>query len=244
MNARSPTPNHLIDYLPAIYQEDEFLEKFILGFEKILLGIDDKVSLSEPRDGVKFQGLEEKITTISTFFDPIGDESISIANRQRTPDNFLNWLAGWVALSLRDDWEEEAQRRFISRIVSLYQLRGTKQGMIEMLKTYTGMGVEVKDDFPDSLQIGVISTVGVDTWISKGVPHYFEVKIILETLDDLNLKRKTQIAKAIIEQEKPAHTFYDLEIEVPSTIQVGVITRATVGVNTFLGNIPEENLNQ
>lgn len=241
MTARSPTPNHLIDYLPAIYQEDEFIGKFILGFEKILLGIDDKVSWTEPRDEVKFQpqGLEETITIISTLFDPIGDESISIANPQRTPKEFLNWLAGWVALSLRDDWEEEAQRRFISRIVSLYQYRGTKQGMIEMLKTYTGMGVEVKDDFPDSLQIGVISTVGVDTWISKGIPHYFQVKIILEKLDDLNLERKRQIAKAIIEQEKPAHTFYDLEIEVPSTIQVGVITRATVGVNTFLGDIPK-----
>ena len=114
---------------------------------------------------------------------------------------------------MRDDWEEEAQRRFISRIVSLYKKRGTKAGMKEMLKTYTGMGVEVKDDFPDTIQIGVVSTVRIDTRISEGLPHYFKVKIILENLDDLQFERKRQIAQAIIEQEKPAHTYYHLDRE-------------------------------
>jgi phage tail-like protein len=235
------SPNRLLNYLPPIYQEDPFLGQFLLAFEKVLLGIDDGVSLPKPRDDVKFQdqGLEEAIASIATLFDPIGNESLPIEKRQRTPQEFLNWLAGWVALSLRDDWEVEAQRRFISRIVSLYQKRGTKAGMIEMLKTYTGMGVEV-NEFRETLQIGVTSTVGVDTVISEGLPHYFKVKIILEKLEDLNLKRKRQIAEAIIDQEKPAHTFYRLEIEVPSTIQVGVRERATIGVNTLLGDIPQK----
>ncbi|BAZ08751.1 phage tail protein [Calothrix sp. NIES-4071] len=233
MNARSPRPNHLIDYLPAIYQEDEFIGKFILGFEKILLGIDDKVSWPESKDKVKFQGLEETITTISALFDPIGDES-----RQPTPKDFLNWLAGWVALSLRDDWEEEAQRRFISRIVSLYQYRGTKQGMIEMLKTYTGMGVEVYE-LVKPLQIGVTSTVGVDTAIGGGPPHYFRVKMFVNDFDpQVNAfdpqvrERKKQTARAIIEQEKPSHTYYELLVETP-TMRIEV--HSTVGVNTLLG---------
>lgn len=233
------SPNRLLNYLPSIYQEDPFLGQFLRAFEKVLLG-EDPVSLPKPRDDVKFQdkGLEEAIASIATLFDPIGD-----GDRQRTPKEFLNWLAGWVALSLRDDWEENAQRRFISRIVSLYQKRGTKTGMIEMLKTYTGMGVEV-NEFRETLQIGATSTVGVDTVISKGLPHYFQVKIILENLRDLDLQRKKQIARAIIDQEKPAHTFYDLMDEVPYTIQVGVRERATIGVNTLLGDIPPNNSTQ
>jgi phage tail-like protein len=231
------SPNSLIDYLPAIYQEDPFLGKFLLAFQKVLLGVDDSVSITSLKDDIKFQPLEERIASIAILFDPIGD-----GKEQRTPIDFLNWLAGWVALSLRDDWEEEAQRRFISRIVSLYKQRGTKTGMTEMLKTYTGMGVEVNDEFPNSIQIGVTSTVGIDTWISEGLPHYFKVKIVLEKLNDLNLERKRQIAQAIIEQEKPAHTFYSLEVTVPSTIQVGVQSRATIGVNTFLGDIPPEEV--
>jgi hypothetical protein len=101
------------------------------------------------------------------------------------------------------------------------------------------MGVEV-NEFSETLQIGVTSTVGKDTRISEGLPHYFKVKIILENLEDLDLKRKRQIAEAIIDQEKPAHTFYHLDIEVPSTIQVGVRERATIGVNTLLGDIPQK----
>ncbi len=207
--------NRLLNDLPAIYQEDSFAGQFLLAFEKVLLGIDDTISFPELRDEVKFQpkGLEEAIASIATLFDPIGNESQSLERRQRAPKEFLNWLAGWVALSLRDDWEEEAQRRFISRIVSLYKKRGTKAGMKEMLKTYTGMGVEVKDDFPDTIQIGVVSTVRIDTRISEGLPHYFKVKIILENLDDLQFERKRQIAQAIIEQEKPAHTYYHLDRE-------------------------------
>lgn len=239
-------PNRLLNYLPPIYQEDPFLGQFLQAFEKVLLGIDDSLSLPELRDDVKFQpkGLEEAIASIAILFDPIGNESQPLEKRQRTPKEFLNWLAGWVALSLRDDWEEEAQRRFISRIVSLYKQRGTKAGMREMLKTYTGMGVEVNDEFPDPIQIGVVSTVGVDTRISEGLPHYFKVKIILENLDDLKFERKRQIAQAIIEQEKPAHTYYQLDVEVPSTIQVGKPERATIGVNTLLGKIPQDSSNQ
>ncbi|MBW4631786.1 MAG: hypothetical protein KME30_07740 [Iphinoe sp. HA4291-MV1] len=237
------SPHRLLNYLPAIYQEDPFVGQFLLAFEKVLLGIDDNIPFPQPTDDIKFQpkgwedkGLEEAIASIAIFFDPIGD-----GKEQRTPKEFLNWLAGWVALSLRDDWEEDAQRRFIGRIVSLYKQRGTKAGMTEMLKTYTGMGVEVKDDFKIPLQIGVTSTVGIDTWISEGLPHYFKVKIILQKLEDLDLNRKRQIAEAIIDQEKPAHTFYHLDIEVPSTIQVGVQPRATIGVNTFLGEIPSNS---
>ncbi|MFK0735478.1 MAG: phage tail protein [Gloeotrichia echinulata GP01] len=161
------SPNSLIDYLPAIYQEDPFVGQFLLAFQKVLLGVDDTVPIL--KDDIKFQPLEQAIASIATLFDP-----------KSTPKEFLNWLAGWVALSLRDDWEQEAQRRFISRIVSLYKQRGTKAGMTEMLKTYTGMGVEVKDDFQPTLQIGVTSTVGKDTWISEGLPHYFTVKITLQ----------------------------------------------------------------
>ncbi|WYL93010.1 MAG: phage tail protein [Gloeotrichia echinulata IR180] len=85
----------------------------------MLLGVDDTVPIL--KDDIKFQPLEQAIASIATLFDP-----------KSTPKEFLNWLAGWVALSLRDDWEQEAQRRFISRIVSLYKQRGTKAGMTEM----------------------------------------------------------------------------------------------------------------
>lgn len=229
------SPNSLIDYLPAIYQEDPFVGKFLLAFQKVLLGVDDPVSITSLKDDVKFQPLEERIASIAILFDPIGNESQPLEKRQRTGEEFLNWLASWVALSLRDDWEEEAQRRFIGRIVSLYKQRGTKAGMREMLKTYTGMGVEVYE-FIEPLQIGVTSTVGIDTAIGGGPAHYFRVKMFVDAFDPNFKERKEQIARAIIDQEKPAHTYYDLQVDTP-TMQIAV--HSTIGVDTLLG-IPRD----
>ena len=147
----------------------------------------------------------------------------------------MPWLASWVALILREDWKEEEKRRFISRIVPLYRLRGTKAGLTEMLRTYTDMGVEIRE-YHEPLQVGMTSTLDVDTMIGGGPAHYFLVRMILEQSD--LLARKEQIARAIIDQEKPAHTFYDLEIETPA-FQIGV--RSEVGVNTMLGT-PRNNI--
>ena len=219
----APTPSSLLEYLPAIYQADPFLGQFLLAFEKILLGVkNDNVPLPEVKNERKFprKALEEIIATIDLFF-----------QSEQTPKEFLSWLASWVALTLREDWEEEEKRRFISRIIPLYRLRGTKAGLEEMLKTYTELGVEIYE-FIQPMQIGVTSRVGVDTAIDGGPPHYFRVKMVFQEYDPSIRIRKEQIAKAIIEQEKPAHTTYDLVIEVP-TMQIGV--HSTVGVDTLLG---------
>jgi phage tail-like protein len=228
MAVNIPPTSSYLEYLPAIFQEgaDEqgvtYLGRFLLAFEKILSGLGDP---QQP-------GLEEIIGRIHTYFDP--DPVLpgqSPVETERAPAEFLPWLASWVALSLREDWGEEEKRRFISRIVPLYQQRGTKAGLAEMLRTYTGMGVDIQD-FSQPFQVGVTSTVGVDTLIGGGPPHYFSVKMVLTELGDLGFVRREQIARAIIDQEKPAHTFYDLRIEFP-TMQIGVTS--TVGVDTLLG---------
>jgi phage tail-like protein len=135
---------------------------------------------------------------------------------QQAPDAFLPWLANWVALTLWEDWEEEVKRRFISQIVPLYRQRGTKAGLEKLLKLYTNEEVEIEE--------------------FEQMAHYFQVKMTLSASDRGLLRRKQQIARDIINREKPAHTFYALQIVIP-TMQlrndpsVGLI----VGQNTILG---------
>jgi phage tail-like protein len=191
-----------LEFLPAILQQDAFLGRFLLAFEEML------------------GGLEEQLDGIHHTFDP-----------EKTPVEFLEWLSGWVALSLREDWEEDTKRKFLQRIVPLYRERGTKTGLEEMLHTYTGMGVNIHE-FLRPLQVGVTSTVGVDTVIGSSPAHYFWVHMYVDTPDPSVLSRKQQIARAIIDQEKPAHTYYELQIDVP-TMQIGVYSK--VGVDTLLG---------
>lgn len=202
-------------YLPAILQEQVFLGRFLLAFEKILSGLDETPGKEQIITGKSqnVPGLEEILDQIHLYFNP-----------QETPEEFLPWLAGWVALSLRDDWDVEVKRAFILEIVRLYRLRGTKQGLKELLSLYLknaklGEKVEIFDNFTN-------------------FPHYFQVQITLNDRDSDKYWRQAKIAKAIIDQEKPAQTFYSLKILVP-TMQ---ITRPSQFSHTF--KLFEETPNQ
>jgi phage tail-like protein len=129
-------------------------------------------------------GLETTIGRIADYLDPATTEA-----------EFLPWLAGWVALGLRADWSEATKRSFIQQIVPLYRLRGTRAGLQRMLELYTGEQgrVEIYDDFEQPA-------------------HFFQVQLTLSEADPDLLRRRQQIARVIIDQEKPAHTFYALQL--------------------------------
>ena len=174
-----------LNYLPAIFRQDDFAGRFLLAFEVILSGLSQEMRREVGVESI-VAGLEETLARIHTFFDP-----------GATDPEFLPWLASWVALSLRADWEEATKRAFIREIIPLYKLRGTKAGLEAMLKIYTREPVTIYDDFAEPA-------------------HYFQVKLTLSERDADRLRRKQQIARAIIDQEKPAHTFYALQIAVPT----------------------------
>ncbi len=210
------TKSSYLQYLSAIYEETEFLSQFLKIFEKILSGIDDEVK-------VEYSGIEQILDAISDYFHPTD-----------TPSEFLNWLAGWVALELQADWDEKTRRELIRRIVPLYRKRGTKEGIEEFLKIYAGPGVSI-NEWLSPFQIGVTSTIGKDTVLGEGRPHFFTVHVIIpEPIWQLKI-RKENAVRAIIDLEKPAHTYYQLETTVP-TLQIGKYS--TIGKDTLLGNIP------
>lgn len=192
-----------LDFLPAIFRQDAFLGRYLLAFEKTL------------------SGLEQQLDSIHHYYDP-----------EKTPVEFLEWLSGWVALSLRADWDERRQRDFIAGAVSLYRLRGTKQGLEALIGIYTRLAPAI-DELNAPLQIGVRSTIGKDTILDA--PHFFKVTIRLGDPNPEERKRMTEVATAIIDMEKPAHTRYALLVETP-TLQIGI--HSTIGVDTLLSPRP------
>jgi len=72
--------------------------------------------------------------------------------------------------------------------------------------------------------------------------HFFQVEITLRDRDPLLLQRKQLITMSIVEQEKPAHTFYALRILIPTMrlmseelIQKEQGEALILGWNTLLG---------
>lgn len=100
-----------IRYLPEIYQNmsgrSEFLSHFLSIFESVFLDIE--------------QGIGRR----SKYFDP-----------KEIPIDSLPWLNEWLAVEMGDSWPEAARRELLSRVPALYQKRGTREGLKELIQLY------------------------------------------------------------------------------------------------------------
>ena len=233
-----------LNYLPAYFQQEAgtrqpgFLGALLLAFEQVLTGLGDvnRPGLEEIQDGIRDPEDQEawRLGGVHRYFDPGPRQS----DRERAPEEFLDWLAGWVALSMRADLDELRRREFIARAVSLYRQRGTKSGLEELIRIYTRTSPTI-DELNTPFRIGVHSKVGVDTLIGGGAPHFFRVILHLAVTDPEQMRPLIEVARAIIDMEKPAHTHYELKPETP-TFRIGLRhdqpeVHATIGVDTLLG---------
>jgi phage tail-like protein len=188
-------------YLPAIYQEDELMGRFLMLFESF------------------WAPIEQQIDHLSLYFDP-----------RMTPPDFLPWLASWINLVLDEGWPEERRRLLLRSAASLYRKRGTRRGLEEYLGIYTGGKAEIVEHRAHNLRLGPEARLGPAIALGKGnVPHTFTVLLRLPPVSSLRpsaaggeeghrarpeverwLVRKIE---AIIDAEKPAHTSYTLHVE-------------------------------
>lgn len=170
-----------LDYLPLHYRSNPFLGKFLRAFEDTL------------------DELHEVIDGISRYARPL-----AVGGAEQAPAEFLDWLAGWVALSLRSDWSESVKRQFIYEAVDLYRMRGTKTGLERMLQIYLG----------DRVSIAIY-----DTKLDFGFTpphHFFQVAVTLDSTEPELVRRTDEVTRAIIEQQKPVHTWYALQLRFPT----------------------------
>ena len=239
----------LLDYLPAIYREHPFLKEYLSAFEKLLLDRIDGVKIPRvneeakprrqkeltPLENPQSHGLEKLIDAIPDLFDPLS-----------TPEDFLPWLASWVALSLRADLDVGEQRNFIAGMIQRYRRRGTKENLIELLRIFTQTPPEIDEDaVPSPTFINRYAQFEKD----PRPAHFFKVSILLSDAKAAEtVKRKREIAHALIQLEKPAHTFYELETRF-SSMRIGDYSkrgkyRATLGEDTLINDFKNVDSNE
>ncbi|SPE38478.1 putative Phage tail protein domain protein [Candidatus Sulfopaludibacter sp. SbA3] len=185
----------LLRHLPAVYQEQPgSLAVFLAACEAILLGGGDSSTGA-------VRGLEESISRLHTYLDPY-----------QTPSDFLPWLAGWLALSLRADLDQAKQAEVVARIVPMYHWWGTRKGMEEMLALLTDGRPTIVEPEAEALEVGR-AIVGRTTRLGRERPHYFQVSVELSGAPDQPTRERIEgLAREIVELAKPAHTYYSLEI--------------------------------
>ena len=277
------------ELLPDIYQRGDFLGKtdflqdFLKGFEALLQGQEDTANEYPEK------GLSEILYRISDYFSP-----------EKTPNEFVDWLAGWLALDIRRQPSEEVdpqtgtlsekqrfpfpaekrsrKRHLIQKLAPLYHLRGTKDGLQQIIDIYFGedlrgfhineltkpfvvgdpeglrkvradyarrMGKEDSGIDYQNIALSVLlargnfdalgSVVGRSTVVGEAHPYYFIVHV--ETLLPVSRISGAQTKKAmsdVIDQEKPAHTYYSLKLQAPG-MRIGLREWCDVGRSTLIG---------
>jgi phage tail-like protein len=156
-----------LKYLPAVYSADEFLGRFLLIFEHVLSPI------------------ERTVANIPYYFDA-----------RIAPPEMLTWLASWLGLVLDERWPEAQRRALIRSAVELYQWRGTRRGLAEFLRLYTGFT-------PEIVEAGANGK-------AAAASDAFRFIVRVRVPDPAQVDRT--VLETIIDAEKPAHAGYALEI--------------------------------
>ncbi len=112
-----------------------------------------------------------------------------ILDPRTMPTDLLPWVASWLDLTLNENWPEERRRDLIRAASDLYRWRGTRRGLSRYLEIYAGVTPEL-DDVLDQ-------------------PQTFRVTLQAQADEPID----EELVRAIIENEKPAHTAYELSIK-------------------------------
>lgn len=189
-------------YLPELYQvhdKDAFFERFLAVFQTI------------------YESLNEKISRIPYEIDP------DCADRE-----FLEWMAGLLDLAQTYMWTDEQLRSLIKKAGRLYQIRGTRRAVLEMVHLYTG-GAQafVIENFetvpPGGAKAQLMEQLyGTDPYRFQVVVHEKDVPTVQDC----------QTLIQIINEVKPAHMELELVVLKP---YIFLDRHTYLGMNSVLG---------
>ena len=180
-----PEPIYL-DFLPEIYQQSDFLGRFLNICE---------------------QALEPSFEMADLFW--------AYLNPLTAPKALLPFLAHWVAWPMNPNWSVSQQRKLIRHAVEIYQWRGTRRGLQFCLHLGTGLPLDdhhihIEDAEEAGFVLGNVM-LSEAPCLGGGKAYHFAVTLRPDTSEQCDRLEETSI-RAIIEQEKPAFCTYDLTI--------------------------------
>lgn len=167
------TPHPLIGSLPGLYHDDELASALTRAFDEVLAPI------------------ISTIDNLPAYLDPA-----------LTPEDFLDWLGGWVGVLLDETWPLERRRAFVAVAAQLYRNRGTAAGLAMQVKLFTAGEVEV------------IESGGAAWSTSPGAdaPGKSDFSLLVRVTPP----KKTSIDRArldrLVASAKPAHVAHAVEI--------------------------------
>ncbi len=189
-----------LNHLPEIYHDQDFIGRYLMLFESF------------------WKPINQQINQIDLYFDPAF-----------TPSEFLPWLGSWLGVVWDENLPEERKRNLLQVAVQMYQRRGTKSSMEDYLSIYTNGQVEIIEHRSQNFQLGNEAKLGRAIALgSQNLPHTFtvNVKVDEEEINRMDARDRSRNENAyiqritqLIEDRKPAHTAFKLNLEVMETLR-------------------------
>ena len=168
-----PTPYPIGDQLPAIYLQDDFTQRFTEALDAVLAPV--------------FATLD----SFAGYLDPT-----------LAPPDFLDWLAGWVALDLDDSWTPVQRRALVANAVELHRRRGTRRGLAAHVRLISGGHVEITDSG------GCSSSDRPSAPLPGSSPAQVGVRVRVPDPSTVDLRR----LHAAVVEAVPAHVRVSIEV--------------------------------
>ena len=169
-----PSPHPLASYLPAVYlEEDQFTAR-------LTAAIDDSLA-----------PIVSTLDNLAAYFDP-----------RHAPEDFLGWLAGWVALELDETWDVARRRDAIARAVDLLRRRGTAAGLADEIRLVIDGEVEIAENGGSAWSLDAGSAM-----VGSARPS-LAVRLRVRESAKVDLDRINRL----IEAAKPAHVPHTVEL--------------------------------
>ncbi|WP_436772328.1 phage tail protein [Yinghuangia sp. YIM S09857] len=169
-----PTAHPLLYRLPGMYLGQEFVEGFLAGLDELLA----PVLLT--------------LDNLPAHLDP-----------RTAPEDFLAWVAGWVAVEADADRPVAQRRAMVADAVSRHQRRGTARTLAEAIHLETGAVPELSETGGTKW-----STAPDESLPGESRPW---VRIELRVPDPASVDRGR--LERLIAAEIPAHVGFTLEID-------------------------------
>lgn len=168
-----PTPHPLMRQLPALYAEVDFVQRYLDALDEVLA----PVLLS--------------LDNLPAHLHPA-----------TAPDDFLAWLASWVAVEVDEERPVTQRRAVVSGAVVRHRRRGTTEGLAAAVRVETGIEPEITES-------------GAAVWsATTGTPFPGAarpwVTVLLRTPEPGRIDR-TRLEK-LVAAEVPAHVAHRVEI--------------------------------
>lgn len=112
-----PSPHPIGETLPGVYAEDDYTQRLTGALDMVLAPV--------------FATLD----CLDSYLDP-----------RLAPEDFVDWLATWVAIVPTERSPLGLRRAMVAGAVEAARWRGTVQGLREQLSTLAGMDIAVRDN--------------------------------------------------------------------------------------------------